>query len=355
MITLPKLKAAVFRYTNVAILTALIVLLLTGLHASVFDSHVFTMSIHRIGAWTIVGLIPFKLLISLRSIKRGPGKRFDRNIVLIISLIMAGMALTILGTGLMWTWRIGPQRIWFRLTPLWWHWMLALILYVPLALHVWRRWPRPKQADFTTRRAFFRTAALASVGVVGWLVAETLAEARSTPENPRRKSGSRLEGEFTGNAFPITSEPIPTVNVGDWALTVTGAVQSPFTLTYDDLLAQPATSYDPVLDCTTGWYTNQAWGGVMLTDLLQQAGMVENPLAVRVTSITGYSQVYTMQEVREMLLSTHVSGEVLSVPHGFPARVIVPSRRGWFWVKWVTGIVVHTTIGEVLAQPFTIR
>ena len=36
----------------------------------------------------------------------------------------------------------------------------------------------------------------------------------------------------------------------------------------------------------------------------------------------------------------HVGGELLTHVHGAPLRAVVPSRRGWFWVKWLTRIEV---------------
>ncbi len=41
---------------------------------------------------------------------------------------------------------------------------------------------------------------------------------------------------------------------------------------------------------------------------------------------------------QEILLATHVGGEPLNHSHGFPLRAVAPSRRGWFWVKWVQRI-----------------
>jgi DMSO/TMAO reductase YedYZ molybdopterin-dependent catalytic subunit len=47
-----------------------------------------------------------------------------------------------------------------------------------------------------------------------------------------------------------------------------------------------------------------------------------------------------MQEAKYVLLATHVGNQVLDPVHGFPLRAVVPTRRGWFWVKWLTHIEV---------------
>jgi DMSO/TMAO reductase YedYZ molybdopterin-dependent catalytic subunit len=59
------------------------------------------------------------------------------------------------------------------------------------------------------------------------------------------------------------------------------------------------------------------------------------------------SNLHPIQEAREMLLATHVTGEVLGASHGFPLRAVIPGRRGWFWMKWLVKI-------EVLDDPLEV-
>jgi DMSO/TMAO reductase YedYZ molybdopterin-dependent catalytic subunit len=61
---------------------------------------------------------------------------------------------------------------------------------------------------------------------------------------------------------------------------------------------------------------------------------------VRLESVTGYSFLIPATEVDQVLLATHVGGETLNFEHGFPLRAVVPSRRGWFWVKWLSRIEI---------------
>jgi DMSO/TMAO reductase YedYZ molybdopterin-dependent catalytic subunit len=53
-----------------------------------------------------------------------------------------------------------------------------------------------------------------------------------------------------------------------------------------------------------------------------------------------YTAPFTLAQAQEILLATYVGGEVLNHSHGFPLRAVVPSRRGWHWVKWLTEIEV---------------
>ena len=41
-----------------------------------------------------------------------------------------------------------------------------------------------------------------------------------------------------------------------------------------------------------------------------------------------------------MILATRFGGQPLDAGHGYPARLVVPDARGFWWVKWVTTIEV---------------
>ena len=40
-------------------------------------------------------------------------------------------------------------------------------------------------------------------------------------------------------------------------------------------------------------------------------------------------------------IALEVGGAPLSAGHGFPARLVAPGRRGFWWVKWVTDVRVE--------------
>lgn len=346
--------ATVFRFINIAILAAISLLTLTGIYGFFWISGGWAVEIHRIAAWALLVLIPWKIGISWRSLKRGLGKRPDRNVVIGVSLLLAAMATTSMTLALLWTWQIGSQTV-FGQFLLWWHWILAFALLIPLTIHVWRRWPRPKKEDFTSRRAALRMIGFGAVGLVGWRLAEALADIRNRAETPRLITGSRLDRSFSGNDFPITSEPSPTIDKEKWQLTISGAVNNGFKRSAADLSTYPHKEFEAKLDCTNGWWTIQNWGGIPLDTLLAEANIYANAIGVRMTSVTGYSEVFTLEEARQILVGTHVGGEPLSHLHGAPARAVVPSRRGWFWVKWLSEIKVLDSIDEILVHPFSIR
>lgn len=332
------------RFTNTAILAILGVLVLTGGYGMFWNLNGWLYDVHRGAAWALVAVIPFKLGISWRSLKRGFSPRFNRSVMIVVSLTAAVLVLTVLILGLVWTWRIGPEVLWLGESGIAWHWIAALVLIPLVALHAWRRWPRPKPTDFTARRHALRAAGFAGVGLVGWWLAETVAQGQSTAASPRSFTGSRGNGSLTGNQFPVTGEWARPVDLQTWALTVHGAVATERTFRYDELLAMPQAQVEATLDCTNGWYSRQQWQGVPLLEMLRGLGLRDGARYVRIKSATGYAATFALPETAEILLATHVGGQPLDHWHGYPVRSVAPSWRGWYWIKWVNDV-------EVLTQP----
>jgi DMSO/TMAO reductase YedYZ molybdopterin-dependent catalytic subunit len=63
-------------------------------------------------------------------------------------------------------------------------------------------------------------------------------------------------------------------------------------------------------------------------------------LGALLKGVTEYRAHFTLAQIDEILLATFVGEEILSHNHGLPIRAVVPSRRAWHWVKWLTEIEV---------------
>jgi hypothetical protein len=328
-------------FTNVLLLAATAILTLTGVYGLFWTLNGWMFAVHRAAGWALIAALPWKMGISLRSLRRGVRPGFERGVMIAVALILSALTALVLALGLAWSWRLGPEELWLRQTAISWHWMLALALLAPFALHAWRRWPGPRKADLLSRRAALKLAGVTGASLAGFWAAEALAAFRQLALAPRRFTGSRRAGEFSGNSFPVThSMAAGEIDPHAWRLVLEGAVSGPQALTYDELRALPASEQAATLDCTLGWYTLQNWQGVPLRDLLERVGAAPESFAVRLESVTGYAHILPMAEAKEILLATHVGDEVLEHLHGFPLRAVVPTRRGWFWVKWLSRVEV---------------
>ena len=334
------------RFINALILILFCLLGITGLYGLLWPFPALLFDIHRMAGWALILLIPWKVAIALRSLRRGMSRRFDRNLTLIISVLLAIATLTVLVVGLLWSWQIGPYYVWigpYAYSGIGWHWGIALGLAPVFIIHVWQRWPRPRKMDFAGRRQALKLMGLGAATVITWGMAKTLTKFIETTEAQRRFTGSREDGSFAGNAHPVTTAPGEgkiKLDPDTWKLHVKGKVAVPLTLTYTEVLALSTSELTATLDCTGGWYTIQTWRGIPLTKLLTQAQLRPEAVGIILRGVADYTAPFTLAQTEEILLATYVGEEVLNHVHGFPLRAVVPSRRGWHWVKWLIEIEV---------------
>ncbi len=160
-----------------------------------------------------------------------------------------------------------------------------------------------------------------------------------------------LSPEVTSNdQFYVVSKNLfsdPTVNGNSWRLTVDGQVDNPFTLTYQDLLAQPMKQQYESLMCISNevggqYMSNAQWEGIPLMDLLQRAGVKAGATKVVFHAADDYSDSIHLTKALEptTLLAVRMNGVTLPQGHGFPVRMLVPGIYGMKHCKWLTRIEV---------------
>jgi DMSO/TMAO reductase YedYZ molybdopterin-dependent catalytic subunit len=126
-------------------------------------------------------------------------------------------------------------------------------------------------------------------------------------------------------------DSVPGISLSEWQLHAAGRTWS-----YDEL-AVFADELTATIDCTGGWYSEQDWQGARVDRLLERT-RTSGVESFVVRSRTGYSRRFPIADAARMLLATRVGGNQLDAAHGFPARLVVPGRRGFEWVKWVDRI-----------------
>lgn len=330
------------RAVNVAILLLLALELATGLGSFLVgdpDGR-WLFWLHRAGGLALVVLLAWKAGIAARSYRRR-----GVSVGTVLSAVGGFLFLGSLATGLLWV-TVGlswvPVPVVGSWTVLSLHVALSLLL-VPLFLaHLGLRWPRPSRADLIGRRATLRMLGLLAVGLVFWRLQEVLA-ALSPPSGTRRFTGSREEGSFAGNLYPVTnwlSDPVPRIDPDSWRIRISGEVERETIFSYAEILALGGTVRRATLDCTGGWYTVQRWGGVPVGALLERAGMKDGARSLVFRSATGYARRFSREDADNLLLATHIGAEELSAGHGFPLRLVAPGHRGYGWVKWISEVEV---------------
>jgi DMSO/TMAO reductase YedYZ molybdopterin-dependent catalytic subunit len=230
--------------------------------------------------------------------------------------------------------------------------------------------PKADVAD-VSRRAVLQAAWVGAAGMaVGWLQIGRFLFPRPNPgrlalpatptatvapptDAPGFDAIAGLAARVTTNdAFYVVDEEIidPDVDPAGWTLSVGGSVGSPFSLTYDELLAQPLVEQYATLECISNpiggdLISTARWTGVPLPDLLRRAGVGSGAVEVVFHAIGGYADSIPLEDAMRpvTLIVVGMSGMTLPREHGYPARLLAPGYYGMKQPKWLESIEVVTT------------
>lgn len=137
----------------------------------------------------------------------------------------------------------------------------------------------------------------------------------------------------------------PTVERDSWRLKVSGLVDHPVELTYDELVALPIVEQFVTIACVSNevggnLVGNARWTGVALRDVLAMGGVQANADQLVGRSVDGFTAgmpvEWVMDESRIPMIAVAMNGEALPRAHGYPARLIVPGLYGYVSAtKWL--------------------
>lgn len=147
------------------------------------------------------------------------------------------------------------------------------------------------------------------------------------------------------NFFTLSLGFIPEIDIEDWTLEITGLVENPLELDYEQILAMPQESIFATLETISNppggsSIGNAVWTGIPFKHILDLAGVESGVIKVAFFCDDGYSTSITIDEAMEegVVLAYKMNGQTLSEKHGFPVRMVVPEKYGMKWPKWVNKI-----------------
>ena len=133
------------------------------------------------------------------------------------------------------------------------------------------------------------------------------------------------------------------IDLETYRLEVTGLVDNPLSLTYNQLRCLPKITDTPTLVCPQTFFDTAEWSGVRLAEILKLAGVQDGAANVRMTGADGYYANISLADAMrpQSFLAYEWEGEPLPIMHGFPLRAILPEIYGSQWVKWLIKIEVQ--------------
>ncbi len=194
-----------------------------------------------------------------------------------------------------------------------------------------------------------------------------------TPEDALGRTPLTPEGQF----FVRSHADTPRIDPADYRLHVDGMVQTPLSLSLDDLRRGfPQVTLTATLQCAgfrrremqalqaidseLPWnldaVSTAQWGGFRLADVLRAAGV--DPAAGHIAFegadhdqakyAAGFGGSVPLEKALgdEVLLAATLNGAPLPAEHGFPLRSLVPGYIGARSVKWLTRITAQQQPSE---------
>jgi len=170
-----------------------------------------------------------------------------------------------------------------------------------------------------------------------WVQSKVFDAARLAAEYPASaltpEEGFRINGK---------DDDYPEIDMSAWSLTVGGMVSRPGTYTLEQIQALPKRVMNTRHCCVEGWSMIPRWGGTPLSEVLRMAGADFSAPYVAVTSADDYGTSYDMPSALhpQTLLCYEAYDRPLTLAHGAPARIVIPTKLGYKSAKWITAINV---------------
>ena len=134
----------------------------------------------------------------------------------------------------------------------------------------------------------------------------------------------------------------PDVDIEAWTLRVEGLVAKPGSYTLKEIASLPKRVMNTRHYCVEGWSMIPRWGGTPLHQLLEYVGADTRAKFVGVECADDYTTSYDMPSALhpQTLLCYEAYDKPLTLDHGAPLRVVIPTKLGYKSAKWVQKLTV---------------
>lgn len=157
-----------------------------------------------------------------------------------------------------------------------------------------------------------------------------------------------------GAFYEQTYDRVPTVDASKWRLRLSGLVERPLDIGYDELRALPSVLSMRTLECIGNpvggsLIGNAVWRGVSFGELLRRAGVrSEKAKRAIMASADGYETSVPVETALhpDSLLVYEMNGVPLPAAHGYPLRVLFPGRYGQKQPKWLTEVQISDNVNH---------
>ena len=149
-------------------------------------------------------------------------------------------------------------------------------------------------------------------------------------------------GQYLTEKWPVLhAGSVPDIDLATWDLTVDGEVERPLTLTWEQLLELPSREITVDIHCVTRWSRfDTTFKGVHWSELAKLVSPKPSARFVVAHAEQGFTSNIPLAALEEetSLVAYEADGEPLTKDHGWPVRLVVPTRYFWKSAKWLRGL-----------------
>ena len=150
-------------------------------------------------------------------------------------------------------------------------------------------------------------------------------------------------GQYLTEKWPVLhAGTVPNTDLATWDFHVSGEVENPISLSWEEFTALPTREVTMDIHCVTRWSRFDAgFKGVHWSTIAElvrpKPGHARYVLAHAEQDFTTNVPLSALED-EEALLAYEADGEPLTPEHGWPLRLVIPKRYFWKSAKWLRGI-----------------
>jgi DMSO/TMAO reductase YedYZ molybdopterin-dependent catalytic subunit len=149
-------------------------------------------------------------------------------------------------------------------------------------------------------------------------------------------------GQYLTEKWPVLhAGTVPQADLSTWTLTVSGEVERPLTLSWEQLLELPSREVTVDIHCVTRWSRfDTTFKGVHWSELAKLVQPKPSGRFVVAHAEQGFTANVPLAAIEDerAVIAYEADGEPLTPEHGWPVRLVVPSRYFWKSAKWLRGL-----------------
>jgi DMSO/TMAO reductase YedYZ molybdopterin-dependent catalytic subunit len=149
-------------------------------------------------------------------------------------------------------------------------------------------------------------------------------------------------GQYLTEKWPVLhAGTVPNTDLATWDFHVSGEVEKPISLSWEEFTALPTREVTMDIHCVTRWSRFDArFKGVhwsTIAELVRPKPRAWYVLAHAEQDFTSNVPLSALED-EDALLAYEADGKPLTPEHGWPLRLVIPKRYFWKSAKWLRGI-----------------